>query len=58
MKKLRYVWCTEDEKYGLVEIFATKKAAEKAVADGDKRYGSYWDSGYGGDIFKRKVKGD
>ena len=50
-KPIRYVWCAEDEKYGLMGVYATKRAAEKAIGNGEK----YWWTGYGGIIVKRKV---
>lgn len=48
----KYVWCAEDEKYGLISVYATKRAAEKAI---NSAKGRYWQSGYGGAIIRRKV---
>ena len=54
-RKVRFVWCAEDEKYGLQAIYFTRKAAEKDwyLVGGKHR----WPSGYGGSIIKRKVNG-
>ena len=50
-KQIRYVWCAEDDKYGLMAVFATKRSADKAFGGKEWR----WLSGYGGTIQKRKV---
>ena len=50
---IRYVWCAEDEKYGLQAVYATKRAADKDWVGSNAP--QRWPSGYGGAIFKRKV---
>lgn len=52
--RVRYVWCAEDEKYGLQAVYATKKAADKDYGPSGKLQ---WPSGYGGIVIKRKVRG-
>ena len=49
-KKKQYVWCIEDEKYGLQLVCATAEIAEREWAK-DK----YHPSGYGACIEKREV---
>jgi hypothetical protein len=51
--KVRFVWCAEDEKYGLLAVFATKKSAERDY--GFKADKWRWIGGQGGTIIKRKV---
>ena len=50
--KTTYVWCAEDDKYGLQAVYATKKAADK---DYGPNGSADWVSGYGGVIMKRKI---
>ena len=52
-KHRSYVWCAEDEKYGLMAVYATKKAADNDYGPRGKKR---WDSGYGGSIIKRLVQ--
>jgi hypothetical protein len=52
-KPVRYVWCAEDEKYGLQAVYETKKAAEKDYGDKTKKWP--WPSGFGGTIIRTKV---
>ena len=49
----RFVWCAEDFKYGVMEIYATKKAAEMDYGPFGKKQ---WDSGEGGAIRKWIVR--
>jgi hypothetical protein len=51
--KRRYVWCAEDEKYGLLAVYATKKAADKDYGPKAKQWN--WIGGQGGSVVKRIV---
>jgi hypothetical protein len=52
-KPIRYVWVAEDDKYGTLGVFATKKAADRLY--GDKLSDPNWVSGFGGAVIKMRV---
>ena len=51
---MKYVWLVEDEKYGTQAVFATKRAAQKALAN-DRR-STLSPSGYGAAVIKMQVR--